>query len=349
MTSVHLIAPSQVSPRLSTMINASTNSLPTKIINISGSLPDLRNKKLLFAVDLSNVGVNIPILKFLSELSDNSSDPLSGSTAALLITSPNELHTKNAAQTLIFLANQLGCRFIGHPLVEATHSLDNLLTWQKSLNMPVGDILIELCSRLGKRLVSDELTLVSNPKILALHASSNRTSNTLMLWNKVKESLYNCEIEELHVENGTIMDCKGCSYIMCNHFGKQSRCFYGGTVVEEIFPAIERSNAVLWICPNYNDAISANLTAVINRMTSLYRKAKFYDKSLLSIIVSGNSGSDTVARQLIGSLNINKGFRLPPNFSLMATANDPGKINSVPNIEEMARSFAANIMREIKV
>jgi len=51
---------------------------------------------------------------------------------------------------------------------------------------------------------------------------------------------------------------------------------------------------------------------------------------------------------LIGALNINKGFRLPPYFVLMATANDPGAIKKFPGIEEMAKKFAKNIIREIK-
>jgi hypothetical protein len=63
--------------------------------------------------------------------------------------------------------------------------------------------------------------------------------------------------------------------------------------------------------------------AVINRMTALYKRVKFGDKTLFSVVVSGNSGSDCVAKQLIGALNINKGFRLPPYFALTATANDP--------------------------
>jgi hypothetical protein len=88
--------------------------------------------------------------------------------------------------------------------------------------------------------------------------------------------------------------------------------------------------------------------AVINRMTVLYKRVKFWDKTLFSIIVSGNSGSDRVAEQLLGALNINKGFRLPPYFALMATANDPGAIKKVQGIEKRAKKFAENIIKEIK-
>jgi multimeric flavodoxin WrbA len=119
-------------------------------------------------------------------------------------------------------------------------------------------------------------------------------------------------------------------------------------MVEKILPAIEKADAVIWLCPNYNDAISANLAAVINRMTALYRKTPFYKKTLFSIVVSGNSGSDSVAKQLIGALCINKGFNLPPYFSLMSTANNPGAISQIPNIETAAKDFAENMLREIK-
>lgn len=93
--------------------------------------------------------------------------------------------------------------------------------------------------------------------------------------------------------------------------------------------------------------ISANLVAVINRLTALFRKSKFYDKTLFSIIVSGHSGSDALARQLISALNINKTFRLPPYFALMATANDKGAIEKVPGIMDKARTFAENIKYNI--
>ena len=40
-------------------------------------------------------------------------------------------------------------------------------------------------------------------------------------------------------------------------------------LVDEVFPAIRQANALVMLCPNYNDALSANLTAFINRLTAL--------------------------------------------------------------------------------
>lgn len=118
--------------------------------------------------------------------------------------------------------------------------------------------------------------------------------------------------------------------------------------MQEVFPAVEECDALVLLCPNYNDSIAANLMAVINRLTALYRQMSFYNKALFGVVVSGNSGNDTVARQLLGALNINKGFRLPPEFVLMEIANDPGSIKRVQDIRERARIFAERIVAETK-
>ncbi len=348
MNKLHVIIPGRISGQLTDMVEAAVGDIPPVFITGSPIDQDLRGKKILFAVELDQTGFNRPLMKIFSQLFRKGRDALLGSDAAVLVHSCGQLYTKSAAQHVVFLANQLGCRFPGNPVVEATGDLDNFLTWQKKLNMPISDICLELCRRLGKRLEKDNPLPVEKPDILVLHSSSHQTSNTLMLWQMVKQHLCDCRVRELHVENGTVLDCKGCSYRTCKHYSMQKSCFYGGVMVKEILPEIEKADAIVWICPNYNDAISANLMAVINRMTALYRRTKFFDKTLFSVIVSGNSGSDSVARQLIGALNINKSFRLPPYFAIMATANDPGTIRKVPGIEEKAIQFAQNMIREIK-
>lgn len=217
-----------------------------------------------------------------------------------------------------------------------------------TIDLSLEDVFVELCRREVKSLMEDQPQLLLKPRILALHASSRKTSNTVTLWDMVKNHLDSCQVEELNVDKGMVQDCRGCTFKECSHFSQQDSCFYGGVVASEILPAIGKADAVVWICPNYNDSISANLMAVINRMTALYRKSNFYRKTIFAVIVSGNSGGDSVARQLIGALNINKGFRLPPDFALHATANDPGEIKQVLNIEEKARLFAAHLQSEIK-
>ncbi|AOT69251.1 flavodoxin family protein [Geosporobacter ferrireducens] len=346
---IHLVIPGEVSQQLQRMAKAAVGSNLVKIIKTANNLPNLQNKQILFAVEIDEVGFNIPLLHIFQELSKRGKHALLGSQGALLVHSAGELYTKSTAASVIFLANQLGCSFMGHPVVEATGSLHNLLTWQKTYQLPLEQISLDLSKRLGKRLMEDHRIQISNPQIAVLHSSYRKSSNTLMLWDMIKKHLSHCHIEELHVQNGTVLDCIGCPYHTCRHFGLQDSCFYGGFMVKEVLPTVENANAVVWICPNYNDSISANLMAVINRLTALYHKIKFYDKSLFAAIVSGNSGSDSLAKQLIDALNINKGFRLPPYFAIMATANDPGSILAVEGIEKDTEHFAYHILEEIKI
>ncbi len=112
--------------------------------------------------------------------------------------------------------------------------------------------------------------------------------------------------------------------------------------------AIEEADCVIWLCPNYNDSFAANLTATINRLTVLYHKQSFHKKCMYGVVVSGNSGSDSVGKQLIGALNLNKGFRLPPYAVFAETANDPGSILKVKDIEKKASLYAEYFKKEFK-
>lgn len=345
---IYVIAPSaNKSELLNEMINSACGSY--KLVNIDKALdiPDLKYKKILFGLEIEDFGYDVDMINYVKKLFSYGKDVLKGSTAAILIHSSTELYTKRAAQDLIFICNSLGCTFIGHPLVEACSTLVNYKTWQKTMDMSLHDICISLSEKLGERLINDKPLKIEKPQILVLYSSPHKTSNTLDLWHMVSNYLNDFDITELQIENGQIQDCKGCSYKLCLHYGKQNSCFYGGFMVNNVLPAVQKADIVVWLCPNYNDSIAANLTSVINRLTVLYRKISFQNKYVYSIVVSGNSGSDSVAKQLIGSLNINKGFRLPQYSCLTATANDPGAIFKVKNIENKAKVFAENLRNTI--
>ena len=49
--------------------------------------------------------------------------------------------------------------------------------------------------------------------------------------------------------------------------------------------------------------------------------------------MSGYSGGDIVAQQLISGINMNKAFVLPPKFALIETANNPKSVMKIPGIE----------------
>jgi len=348
MNDLYLIMPERPSDILHSMVNAFVSNWNTILIKDEKNIPELSNKKIVFAVELNNVGMNVTLYKILSEIYYRGKNALLGSTGAILIHSNSELYTKTMAQNIIFITNQLGCRFPGRPIVEATGTLRNFLTAQKVIRKPLIDVCLDLCVELSERLKNDSPKLIHNPKILVLHASNRKISNTLKLWDMAKKHLLEYHITEIHIENGTVRDCIGCSYKTCKHYGQQTSCFYGGVMVEEIYPAVLNSDAIVWICPNYNDSITANISAVINRLTALFRKTKFYDKNIFGVIVSGNSGSDAIAKQLISALNINKTFRLPPHFCIMETANNIGAIKHVSDIENKAFDFANIIKQEIK-
>ena len=165
------------------------------------------------------------------------------------------------------------------------------------------------------------------------------------LWSGVRERLEGrCAVREIGLRNGTLSDCSGCPYTMCLHFGEQGGCFYGGVMQDEVYPAVRTADALVLLCPNYNDALSANLTACINRLTALFRQTRFYDKAVFAIVVSGYSGGDMVARQTIAAMNMNKSFYLPPHFALIETANSPGQALALPGVQERLEGFAQNIL-----
>lgn len=303
----------------------------------------MKGQKVLFCFELDEFGdCTSTYLEVKGILSAN---PLAfdGSMGALIVISKTEFSTKRFAQQFIFNMSQKGVSFIGHPLVEIIEDYKNLHTWQKTIQLPLDELGLFLVQQLVERFQDERYKRYRDPKILVLHASQDSKSNTLTFWKMIEEKLQDLHPRTLHVENGTIVDCKGCGFTQCIHYSESMSCFYGGQVVMEILPAIEEADIVIWLLPNYNDAISAMLTALINRMTVLYRRKVLHEKSIMAIVVSGNSGSDSVACQLIGALNINKGLFLPDHFLFSTIANDPGSVMQSVGIEEAAERFAERI------
>ncbi len=299
--------------------------------------------RILFAVALDDCGCNDGYYQMLRQLRGTPGF-LDGCTAALVVSGQGELYTKSIARTLALSANMAGCAFLGRPLVEITGSLRNFHT-QAEIH---GTDVDTACTIALQDLV-DRLTAWQGPsplrRLTAVHASARKTSNTLALWDLVKRGLIGVAVEEYCLLNGAVADCVGCTYTTCRHFGDQGGCFYGGVMVEEVFPAIRRSDALVMLCANYNDALSANLTACINRLTALFRQTRFYEKRLYGLVVSGYSGGDLVAQQLLSSLNMNKSFYLPPRFALLETANDAGSLLRSPGVEDRAIAFAREMLQ----
>ena len=298
-----------------------------------------KNRRILIIAPLNELGYDVNLLNWLTTHHDKTF--FEGSIGGMIVCSTSDYYTKSMAQDLILHMNRMGLGFVGHSVLEIVKNYKNFETWQKTMNCSLEEIAITHGKQLVERLQTHQFKALNS--ILALHSSSYKTSNTLGLWHLVKSHLKSCEVNEIHIENGTVVDCKGCPFQTCMHFGKHHSCFYGGVMVEEVLPAIEAADIIVWVCPNYNDSVSANMLAVINRLTVLYRQISFHDKVCFAVVVSGNSGSDSVTKQLIGALNINKGFQLPPYFSIMATANDPLKVLEIQGIDDEAGFMAQNI------
>ena len=329
--------------RLDRVLSQALAGREVQIIRRAEDLDRREYDRILFALPLDEAGQNFEYFRMLARLR-RETNLLEGCTGGLIVDGPGELYTKSTAAELALAMNLAGCALVGRPLVEATGSLANFRIQAKNL----GTDLVGAYEAAARELADQAETFVfparERPNLLALHASSHHTSNTMALWGELQKRLSSrWQVEEIGLRNGTLSDCSGCPYTMCLHFGERGGCFYGGVMSEEVYPAVRRADALILMCPNYNDALSANLTAFINRLTALFRQTRFYDKAVFALVVSGYSGSDTVARQLISALNMNKSFYLPPRFALLETANAPGEALSAPGIQDRLDRFAAGM------
>ena len=327
-------------PRLSAVLAHVLGRLPCVKIQRPDRLRPLRGQRVLFALSLLHGGVNLGWYAMLSAIRQ---DPqfFEGCCGAVLVDGDSELYTKAAARELVFAANQAGCAFMGAPLIEATGSLENFHIRAMLRNTDCLSAYTACAAELVARLLADTPPVRQQPHLMVLHASNRKTSNTIALWERMAPRLEGrVDARVVSLRNGTVADCNGCEFRACLHFGEEGRCFYGGVIVDEVYPAINHADGVLWLCPNYNDALAANLTACINRLTALFRTTPFYDKDLYAIIVSGYSGGDIVAQQLISALCMNKAFRLPPRFCMLETANDAGAAVKLPGIDARLTAFA---------
>lgn len=313
-------------------------------------MDDVTGLKLLFLCDLNEIGRDTAVDALVTKWK-RTGLRLTEVYVGIISRSMNDWHTKTYARGILLLLNDLGATIIGKSLVEILPLFENFAAWQKNDKASLEVIAAGRVSDLAVRLAASQILKKAKPKILVLHSSNNKTSNTLALWGLVAEDLkaHDCcgTIKEIYIERGSITDCIGCPFEVCVTQAKQLSCVVGGQFVEEIMPAMAEADVLIWLCPNYNDTIGADLIAVINRMSGFYRTQELSGKVVYGVIVSGNSGTDAVANQLIGSLNLNKGFTLPPNFCLTEIANNPMSVLEKANIRGKAKDFSNKILAEI--
>ena len=334
--------PSARSPRLQRVLDAGLAGLPCRTIASPAELrPGMR---LLPAFSLPPDGLCPELFPLLSALRQ---DPalLEGCVGGLVIDGPGELYTKSVGRELALAMNLSGCALLGRPLVEAIGDLRNFTVQAANAACSLEEAYALAIRDTARRLLSYAPPQAARPRLTVLHASTRATSNTLALWEETERRLHDrCDVQLIGLRNGTLEDCAGCPYTTCLHFGEKGGCFYGGVMVQEVYPAIRESDALVLLCPNYNDALSANLSACVNRLTALYRSVSFQEKAVFAIVVSGYSGGDIVASQLVSALGMNKGFQLPPRFCLMETANRSGEALTLPGIDARLDAFAQRIL-----
>lgn len=324
----------------------------TEASNLEELLNELRSETrpryILWAVDIGATGINLELYRMLDYIRSHDTI-LDGTVGGIIIDGESRNYTKSVGRCVVLACNMAGAAFPGRCLVEGHSNLSNYTIQASNLETD----LMGAYRLAGAGLISEMKLYDAKhakrklPKILVIHASDSRTSNTLALWELVKSKLTDCDFREISLRNGEIMDCRGCSYEVCRYFSSSGKCFYGGTITELVYPGLLECDALVMLCPNYNDAISANLAAFVNRMTALFVSNRFYDKSLFSIIVSGYSGGEIIAEQLVSGLCMNKTLSLPPRFALIETANQPGEILQLDGIESRAQAFADRILSAI--
>lgn len=335
--------------RLEKMLRAALpdfESLP--VLESPFALEDYPGSPVLFCIQLDEAGLSLGYTALLAWLRTHPHG-LEGHLAGIAVDCPCELYSKSIGRELALAANLSGAAILGRGLVEATGSLENFRvranTAGSSLTDAYRDALCDLARRLREWQAPPHK---KDPTLLVLHASTRATSNTLDLWADIRSHLPGGHVQEYGLRNGALADCAGCSYHTCLHYGEQGSCFYGGVMVDEVYPALRKADALVMLCPNYNDALSANMTAFINRLTALFRaEGSFAEKQLFALVVSGYSGGDIVAMQLVSALCLNKGFYLPPHFVLFETANDRGSALKLPGIEDRLTDYAARIERAL--
>lgn len=323
---------------------------------------------LIFLIFMDRFGVNLSLERLLKEIASKSGC-LEGATAAIIVAGEDELYTKSAARRVAFTLNCAGCLIPGKAFAEGTGSLHNLQNCSAYMRMEPEKIFRErvrkavlaavdyrgpACNRIPADCGSPrQNTLLKDLKnLLCIHSSIPGKSNTYDYWKLIEKELValndDIHIREINLQGENIRDCRGCPYEVCREFGEKRECFFGGIMTENVYPAVEKSDAVLLLCPNYNDALGADLTACINRLTALYRNVDFSGKYLYIVVVSGYSGGDLVASQAMDAMGLNKGFTMPGYAVNLQTANHPGELLRQKGIQKSAAEYAKQISFQLR-
>ena len=296
--------------------------------------------RILFAVPLGTSGINLELYRLIRFLREHP-DFLNGFVGGLLVDSENDLYSKSAAKDLVFAANCAGCAFVGRPLVEGTRTLSNYTIVSNNLGTDLMGAYRE--------------TRQGWSKVLGMDCVRKKRPKYWCCTRQATKPQHLCDLEpgeRTAPGDGDPGDraSKRYAFRLCRMSLQDVSAFWRAG---KLFLRWSDGRGRLSGGPRggcHRDALSklqrcavGKSDCIINRLTSLFRTTRFYDKALFAVVVSGYSGSDIVAEQLIAALNMNKTFYLPGHFAMMETANNAGAAMQLPGIEERMNAFAERI------
>ena len=196
-----------LSPRCAGVLEAALAGRQAEVLSrLEGPLT---GRRLLFVVSLDEGGVNRGFYDLLAHLRTHP-NCLDRCVGGVLLDAPGDLYTKAAGRDLVLSANLAGCAFVGRPLVEGTGDLRNFTVQARNAGCSLEAAYHLAAADLVERVLAFSRPRLERPKLLALHASSRATSNTLALWGLVRTRLEErCDITEICLRNGTLEDCAG--------------------------------------------------------------------------------------------------------------------------------------------
>lgn len=315
-------------------------------IRDADELEACQDAEVLFAIALDAFGMNAGYDRMKRRIATER-ELLKGTRAAVVVDGPGTLFTKSVGRELVFRANHAGCAFIPRALIEATGTLYNFELRASLLGVSLEQAyhyhLAGLIGRLSATVKPKHHT--GRSKLLVLCATDRlATANTVALWHEMERHLPNSvETQLVNIGKGKVFDCFGCSYTSCCQKG----CPQRDILTDHLYQAVVESDGLLLLVPNLNDALGPDMAALLNRMTHLANTDRIQAKPIFSLVVSGYSGGDIITRQILNGFCLNKGFSLPPYFSMMETANRPLSILDNERALMHAAHFSTHIARTL--
>ena len=139
---------------------------------------DLHGKRLLFAIELGESGINLEYVKLLKAIRLNR-DMFEGCVAGIVVDGNSELVPNSVARHMVISSHRAGCAFPGRPLVEGTRTLRNFNIIAATLGTAYETAYKRSVRDLVSRLCHVNRTEIVRPKLLALHEGNPSTSTTL--------------------------------------------------------------------------------------------------------------------------------------------------------------------------